>query len=113
MSDCDARARGSAIEAIIPRPPADVAPMRAACALMVSRQWQTYVRTALRDCKEGVDRSHLAKGRFIGEMYARAWYSMLLVSHCGPTVLRVPVRASALFSQSRRLTQRASHWFDQ
>jgi len=47
--------------------------------------------------------SQLAKARFIGEMYARACYSMLLVSASGPTMLRLPIRAAALLRQSRRL----------
>jgi hypothetical protein len=106
MPDRDATARVSVIEAIIPRPPADVAPMRKAFTRMVSKQWQTYVPLALRGWEPGIAGSQFAKGRFIGEMYARACYSMLLVSHNGPKSLRVPVRASALLPQSRGLTIR-------
>ena len=80
--------------------------MRAAFARMVSKQWQTYVPLALRECEGGIHRSQFAKARFIGEMYARACYSMLLVSSCGPASLRIPVRASAFFPQSRGLTLR-------
>src|SRR5947209_6592154 len=41
-------------------------------------------------------------------MYARARYSMLLVNGSGPSSLRVPVRAAALVSGSRVLTERRS-----
>jgi hypothetical protein len=106
MYDRDAQVRASFIEAIIPRPPADVARMRAAFARVVSKQWQTYVPGALRGCEGGFPGSQFAKCRFIGEMYARACYSMLLVSNSGPKSLRIPVRATAFFPQSRGLTIR-------
>ena len=77
--------------------------MRTAFTRMVSKQWQAYVPSTLLGYEEGIAGSQLAKGRFIGEMYARACYSMLLVSHSGPKTLRVPIRASAFLPQSRRL----------
>jgi hypothetical protein len=106
MPGRDAPGRASVIEAIIPRPPADVAPMRTAFTRMVSNQWQAYVPSGLRGWEAGIAPSQFAKGRFIGEMYARACYSMLLVSRSGPKLLRVPVRASAILPQSRLLTIR-------
>lgn len=106
MPGRDPAARASVIETIIPRPPADVAPMRRALARMVSKQWQTYVPSALLGYEEGIAGSQFDKGQFIGEMYARACYSMLLVSHSAPKALRASVRASAFLPQSRRLTIR-------
>ena len=73
---------------------------------MVSRQWQTYVPTVLAHCRQGLSDAKFAKGRFIAEMYARACYSMLIVSASGPSSLRVPVRATALLPRSRVLTIR-------
>jgi hypothetical protein len=73
---------------------------------MVSKQWQAYVSGALRGCEGGIPSGQFAKGRFIGEMYARACYSMLLVSKSGPKSLRIPVHASALLPSSRGLTIR-------
>lgn len=78
--------------------------MRTAFSRMVSRQWQAYVPHTLRDCESGIAKPLFAKGRFIGEMYARACYSMLLVSQSGPKTLRVPIRASFPFLRSRRTT---------
>ena len=91
-------------EAIAPRPPTDIARMRVAFARMVSKQWQTYVPSALCGCEGGIHGLQFAKARFIGEMYARACYSMLVVSNSGPASLRIPVRASAFLPQSRGLT---------
>jgi hypothetical protein len=96
--------RVSAVERIIARPPDDIAPMRAAFLRMVSNQWEIYVPEALGGCGEGLPGPQFAKGRFIGEMYARACYSMLLVSQRGPISLRALLRASALLPPSRALT---------
>ena len=104
--DRDVARRAAVIETIIPRPPADVAPMRAAFSRMVSKQWRAYVPDVLLQCGHGLSDAKFAKGRFIGEMYARACYSMLLVSANGPASLRVPVRATALVPRSRVLTIR-------
>lgn len=106
MCDQNAAVRAAAIQVMIPRPPADVAPMRTAFTRMVSKQWERYVPGALRDCGEGATRLQFAKGRFIAEMYARACYSMLLVSRSGPRSLRIPMRASVLLPQSRGLAIR-------
>lgn len=92
------------IERIIPRPEADVAQMRTSFTQMVSQQWRTYVHSALGGCETGQASCQFAKGRFIGEMYARACYSMLLVSRNGPRLLSVPVSASSILPQSRKLT---------
>jgi hypothetical protein len=73
---------------------------------MVAKQWQAYVPSALADAAQGIAGSHFAKARFISQMYARACYSMLLVSTGGPAVLRLPVRATTLLPQSRPLTIR-------
>ena len=57
-----------------------------------------------RAVKKGLPVPSPTKGRFIGEMYARACYSMLLVSQRGPISLRALVRAAALLPPSRWLT---------
>jgi hypothetical protein len=104
MFDGNIGDRVSAVERIIPRPPDDVAPMRTAFARMVSKQWQIYVPPTLAGCGDGMAGSQFGKGRFIGEMYARACYSMLLVSQRGPSLLRALVRAASLLPPSRGLT---------
>jgi hypothetical protein len=96
--------RTAALESLIPLPPGDVAPMRTAFAGMVSKQWQTFVPDVLAGSAQGLRDSQLAKVRFIGEMYARACYSMLLVSAKGPAMLRLPIRAAAVLPQSRHMT---------
>src|SRR5262245_52046180 len=96
--------RVSAVERIIPRPPDDVAPMRTAFAHLTSKQWRMHVPPALADRAEQMAGFHFAKGRFIGEMYARACYSMLLTSQHGPGSLRIFVRAAAWMPLSRGLT---------
>jgi hypothetical protein len=98
--------RVAALEAFLAPPPADVVPLQAAFAAMVARQWQAYVPAALADLAQDLGDSRFAKARFIGEMYARACYSMLLVSARGPIMLRLPVRATLLLPQSRALTLR-------
>ncbi len=104
MSGRNTGDRASAVERIIPRPPDDIAPMRTAFALMVSKQWKVYLPQTLAGYGEALPGSKLAKGRFIGEMYARACYSMLLVSRRGPLSLRAVVRASVFLPSSRGLT---------
>lgn len=111
MAGHGALARIPDIEAIIPQPPADIAPMRTAFSRMVSKQWDKYVPCALSGYEAGISGSRFAKGRFIGEMYARVCYSMLLVSHSGPKPLHVPVRATALLPQSRGLMIRLGSAF--
>lgn len=78
--------------------------LRAAFSRIVSRQWQRYVPNALAGYGQGIPDSQFAKGRFIGEMYARACYSMFLVSPSGPIAIRAPVRASGILPLSRSLT---------
>src|SRR5215472_11062923 len=94
------------LEAFIAPPPADVAPLQATFAAMVARQWQQHVPDALADLAQGIPDGGFAKARFIGEMYARACYSMLLVSDRGPIMLRLAVRATTLLPQSRALILR-------
>jgi len=72
----------------------------------VSRQWDAHVPGAIGEWRTGIPESHFAKSRFIGEMYARACYSMLLVSAKGPRALRLPIRATVVLPRSRRLTIR-------
>jgi hypothetical protein len=98
--------RAAVIEAVIPKPPTDVAPMRNAFSVITSKQWNAHVQTTLAASRQGVSDAQFAKARFIAEMYARACYSMLLISASGPNTLRLPVRAAALFPQSRRLAIR-------
>lgn len=91
------------MESVIPRPPADVAVMRTAFSQIVSKQWQMYLPGALRGVENGIAGPQFAKGRFIAEMYARACYSMLLVSTNGPKSLRMALRASGFLPESRLL----------
>ncbi len=104
MSQGDIARRAAALESLIPLPPGDIAPIRISFASMVSKQWQMYVPGVLAGRAQGLTDSKLTKIRFIAEMYARACYSMLLVSAGGPAMLRLPIRAAALLPQSRRLT---------
>ena len=98
------RDRAAAIEAIIPHPPADIAPMRTAFTRMVSRQWQRYVPQELQGREAAIGNSRFAKAQFIAEAYARACYSMALISGSAPRALRIPVRAALLLSLSRGVT---------
>lgn len=86
----NAAERAAAIDRLIPRPPVDVAPLRKAISSMVAKQWKAYLPCAIS-----------GKARFIAEMYARACYSMLLVSADGPALLRLPVRATSILPLSR------------
>jgi hypothetical protein len=98
--------RAAVIEALIPSPPTDVAAMRNAFSVITTRQWNAHVQTTLAGSLQGVSDAQFAKARFITEMYARACYSMLLISASGPSTLRLPVQAAALLPQSRRLAIR-------
>jgi hypothetical protein len=97
----DAVLRAAVIEALIPAPPPDIAPLRIAFCSMVSRQWEANVPTAPANPLGTVTHAPSAKARFIAEMYARACYSMLLVSANGPKPLRLPVQATAMLPLSR------------
>jgi hypothetical protein len=77
--------------------------MRIAFATLVSKQWHTYVSTALVGCGEALNDAQSVKARFIAGMYARACYSMLLVSNSGPKSLRLALRTAALLPQRRGL----------
>ena len=98
--------RAAAIETLIPLPPPDIAPLRIAFSSMVSRQWAAHVATAPADASGTLRHAQSAKSRFIAEMYARACYSMFLVSADGPALLRLPVRAAAMLPLSRGLAIR-------
>ena len=78
--------------------------MRMAFTRMVSKQWKMYVPEALTGYTKEMTGPQFEKGRFIGTMYARACYSMLLVSQRGPRPLRALLGTSALLPSSRRLT---------
>lgn len=94
------------LEALIPSPPSDVAATRYAFSSITSRQRKAHVPAALAGSQQGVNDAQFAKARFIAEMYARASYSMLLISASGLGRLRLPVRVAALLPQSRRLAIR-------
>jgi hypothetical protein len=98
--------RTAVIEALIPAPPPDIAPLRTAFCSMVSKQWEAHVPTALANALGTVTKAQSAKVRFIAEMYARACYSMLLVSAHGPGPLRLPLQATAMLPLSRGLAIR-------
>ncbi len=94
----DTARRASVIDPLIPRPPADVATLRSAVSRMVSRQWDAHVA----ELHIGPE-THAAKARFIAEMYARACYSMLLVSAEGPASIRLPVLVTSILPLWRGL----------
>src|ERR1035437_7823289 len=89
------------IEPLIPRPPVDIALLRNAFSSMVAKQWEMYLPSATTDAPLSPTHAQSVKARFIAEMYARACYSMLLLSAGGPGLLRVPVRAAAMLPLSR------------
>ena len=100
----NAAERVALIERLIPPPPADVAALRNAFSSFVAKQWQAHVPAVLADSPQALDVAQATKARFIAGMYARACYSMLLVSASAPKVLRLPLRAAAFLPQTRRLT---------
>lgn len=101
-----AAARAGLIEGLIPRPPADVSSLRATFSKTVANQWRRYVPSALGGAPLGLEREQAAKVHFLAEMYARASYSMLLVSARGPSLLRVPVRIATSLPITRRTAVR-------
>jgi len=108
----DVARRAAVIEALIPAPPPDIAPLRIAFCSLVSRQWEAHVPIASANALGPVVHAQSAKIRFIAEMYARACYSMLLVSPNGPLPLRLLVQATATLPLSRSLAIRlGSHLF--
>lgn len=97
----NAAQRAAVIEPLIPRPPADVARLRNAFSSIVAKQWDMYLPSATTGDLTGTRHAQSVKARFIAEMYARACYSMLLLSAGGPALLRFPVRAAAMLPLSR------------
>jgi hypothetical protein len=73
---------------------------------MVAKQFEAHVPTALASAPGTVIHAQYAEIRFIAEMYARACYSMLLVSANGPALLRLPVQATAILPWPRGLAIR-------
>ena len=98
--------RAAVIEPIIPRPTVDIAPQRNAFSKMVAKQWEMYLPAATADAPLVGTRTQSAKARFIAEMYARACYSMLVLSAGGPVLLRLPVRATTMLPLPRNLALR-------
>src|SRR5271170_4279595 len=101
----DAARRAAVIAALIPAPPPDIVPVRIAFCSLVSKQFETHVPAALANSAT-VTYAQSAKARFMAEMYARACYSMLLVSANGPAPLRLPVQATPILPLSRGLAVR-------
>jgi hypothetical protein len=102
----DAARRAASIEAFIAAPPPDIVPLRIAFCGMVAKQFEAHVPTALASAPGTVIHAQYAEIRFIAEMYARACYSMLLVSANGPALLRLPVQATAILPWPRGLAIR-------
>ncbi len=69
----------------------------------MAKQWETYLPSAITGDPPGTPHAQSVKARFIAEMYARACYSMLLLSAGGPALLRFAVRAAAMLPLSRGL----------
>ncbi len=61
---------------------------------MIAEQWEIHVPAALSGSLP------TGKARIIGEMYARACYSILLLSPAGPALVRLPVRAAGVLPLS-------------
>jgi hypothetical protein len=98
MSRMNTAQRAAFITPLIPRPPADVAALRAAISTMVAAQWERFLPNAGALCAIP---QQSVKARFIAQMYARACYSMLTLSAGAPAALRLPVRATAMMPLSR------------
>jgi len=92
MPDSFKATRVDSIERLIPRTPVDVSSLRASFAAMVTHQWERHVPPNLGHASVGSGLAQTAKVRFMAGMYARACYSMLLLSPRGPFMLRSPVR---------------------
>jgi hypothetical protein len=87
-----AAARVRTIEELIARPPDDVIHLRRLIQKMVAAQWQRYVPPVLGADSVGRSEANAVKIRFLAEMYARACYSMIVVSDRCPLLLRLPIR---------------------
>lgn len=86
----------------IPRPGPDVQVLRDSLVRLISREWSAHVPTAVAGSSLAKSPAQTAKARFIANMYARACYSMLLVSSSGPIPIRVSVRALSSMVHNRR-----------
>src|SRR5215472_9051132 len=106
MPNIFAAARADLIQSLIPRPPGDVAVLRAAFSKMVARQWRRHVPSAVADAPLGSPE----KARFMAGMYARACYSMLLVSAGGPLLCRAPIRIATGLPVKRATAVRCGHY---
>lgn len=80
------------IEELIPRPPADLIPLRRSIQKMVAAQWERYLPPALGAEFLGHGPAAAAKIRFLAEMYLRACYSMIVLSDRCPLLLRMQIR---------------------
>ena len=95
----DPARRVAVIEPLIPRPPVDVAPLRNAFSSMVAKQWDVWLPSAPTGAPLGATYAQSVKARFIAEMYARACYSMLLLSAGGPKLLRLLISPSTAIAR--------------
>jgi hypothetical protein len=95
--------RAAVIGRSIPRPPVDVAPLRHAFSGVIVRQWEMYLPAATIGAPLAATHPQSVKARFIAAMYARACYSMLMLSASGPALLRFPVRAASMLPLSRSM----------
>jgi hypothetical protein len=87
-----AAARVRTIEELIARPPDDVIHLRRLIQKTVTAQWQRYVPPVLGEALVKSNAANAVKIRFLAEMYARACYSMIVVSDRCPLLLRLPIR---------------------
>ncbi len=86
----------------IPRPSPDVQVLRESLVRLISREWAAHVPKALGGSPLARSPEQTSKARFIADMYARACYSMLLVSSSGPIPIRILLRALSGLVQNRR-----------
>lgn len=108
--DRSASIRADSIKHLIPSPPSDVSSLRISFSNVVSKQWRRFVLPTLGDAPPGPPKQ-AGKVRFMAEMYARACYSMLLVSARSPVRLRFPMQIAAALPFSRQAAVRCSCWF--
>lgn len=94
--------RADMIEEPIPRPPMDVSWLANRFSKMVASQWLRHVPPFLGDAPLGSSEKQAAKVRFMAEMYARACYSMLLLSTRAPFLIRFLIRIASNLPINRR-----------
>lgn len=111
MPGQDMQEKAAAIRSVIPMPPSDIAPLAKMFAGLATRLWDKYLPAVVEIRQNAVPEKIVAKGRFIGEMYVRACYSMLLVSSNGPVILAAPIRAAAVLPVSRKTSLRLGTTF--